>query len=77
MCCALLAGSPRVSRWGGVESRWSPDGGKNSDQRLDDQRGGGSESELELELESEKLQRYQSFAKSIESRIRLLIQYSN
>jgi hypothetical protein len=37
MCCALSDGSPRISGWGEVESRRSPDGGKNSDQRFEDQ----------------------------------------
>jgi len=38
MCCALSDGSPRISGQGGVESRRSPDGGKNSDQRFVDQK---------------------------------------
>jgi hypothetical protein len=38
MCCALSDGSPHISGWGGVESRWSPDGGKNSGQRFKDQK---------------------------------------
>jgi hypothetical protein len=38
MCCALLDGIPHISGQGGVESRRSPDGGKNSDQRFEVQK---------------------------------------
>jgi hypothetical protein len=38
MCCALSDGSPRISGRDGVESRWSPDGGKNLDQRFEVQK---------------------------------------
>jgi hypothetical protein len=68
MCCALSNGSPRISELGELsrDRVWAELRTEIKDSRIRD--GGKSESESELE----ELRRCQNFAKSVESRIRLL-----